>query len=257
MTVGVRSTYRPPGRAIAGRLFLPLLLLLAAVGLIWAAVWSPVARIADIGFEGIPDALTEDTRAAVEALLDREELFGILSARRSLLVADAGGIAAALTERFPALKDVRVAKAYPDALRISATARTPMGAWCRGDECWLWDRDGARWGTAAPSVGPLLLLVRDERTDDDRDPRLLTGILTAVDGLPALGLAARTVTLPDAEPGGIRILVNRKYELYVDALAGVPEQLDTLGIFLTDKANDPAFNPVYIDLRTPGRVYFK
>lgn len=253
----------PAGRAIAGRLLVPVLFLLTLGGLAWLAVWSPVARVADVVFEGIPEPLTEQVGAAVGAALEAEELFGIFPARRSLLLADAGSLAAVLAREFPSLRDIRVVKAYPDAIHVAAAARVPVGVWCRrpggGSEwaCQLWDRTGARWGTAAPSVGPLLLLVNDERTDDDHDPRLLAGILAATDGLPALGLAARTVTLPDAEPGGIRILVDKKYELYLDALGGVAEQLDTLGIFLTDKANDSAFNPVYIDLRTPGRVYFK
>jgi len=257
MTVRIRGAHEPAIRAVAGRLFLSILLMLAVAGLAWLAVWSPLGRVQAIALEGVPDILAEQVRAAADAALDAEKVFGLVPARRSLLLADTGALAAALTEQFPSLRDIRVTKEYPHTLGITAAGRVPAGAWCRGQDCSLWDRDGARWGTAAPSVGPLLLLVRDERTDDDRDSRLLAGILAATDGLPALGLAARTVILPDAEPGGIRILVDKKYELYLDALGGVAEQLDTLGVFLADRANDAAFNPVYIDLRTPGRVYFK
>ncbi len=145
----------------------------------------------------------------------------------------------------------------PPPAVISDESRTPRGIWCKQDACMFWDESGARWGQTGPSVGPLLLLVRDERTDEGDRPRMLAGILAAVDGVGALGLHARSVTLPDAEPGGIRVALTGKYDLLVDALGDVIDQLATLEVLLADKAKDPTFRPIYIDLRTPGRIYYK
>jgi hypothetical protein len=137
------------------------------------------------------------------------------------------------------------------------TPRIPFGIWCRMDGCRFWDRQGALWGTALKSVGPLLLLVDDQRSEDSLDPGLIPGILAAVDSLPTMGLRAISVTLPDAEPGGVRITISAGYDLCFDALGDVADQLSTLSVFLADRAKDPAFKPQYLDLRTPGRVYYR
>ena len=47
------------------------------------------------------------------------------------------------------------------------------------------------------------------------------------------------------------------YDIIFDAGGDVADQLSVLTVFLADRAKDPAFAPQYIDLRTPGRVYYK
>ncbi|HTP57240.1 MAG TPA: hypothetical protein VMJ72_03150 [Candidatus Paceibacterota bacterium] len=145
----------------------------------------------------------------------------------------------------------------PRAAEATPTPRQPLGIWCRADECQFWDASGTRWGSVVRSVGPLLLLVDDLRTTDEAQAGLVAGILAAVDGLPSMGLRAVSVTLPDAEPGGIHITTSAGYDLYMDALGDVPDQLSTLAVFVADRAKDPTFKPQYLDLRTPGHVYFK
>ena len=135
--------------------------------------------------------------------------------------------------------------------------RIPVGVWCRQDSCQFWDRHGIRWGNTFRSSGSLLLLVDDQRADDVADPDLVAGMLAAVDGLSATGLRAVSVTLPDNEPGGIRIRTSAGYDLYMDALGDVSDQLSTLAVFVADRAHDPAFKPQYLDTRTPGRIYYK
>jgi len=68
-----------------------------------------------------------------------------------------------------------------------------------------------------------------------RIPSYFSGILTAVDGLSQFNLAAKSVTLPDAEPGGITVTTTKGYDLYLDCARDVPDQLAVLGVFLADK----------------------
>lgn len=131
-----------------------------------------------------------------------------------------------------------------------------IGTWCVKSTCQFFDRNGAQWGTALESSGPILLLVDDQRSSASAHVRLTPGIISAVDTLPSLGLTARRVTLSDAQPGAT-IITNKSYVLYIDPLGNVTEQMSTLAIFLSDRAKDPAFAPAYIDLRTMGRIYYK
>jgi hypothetical protein len=135
--------------------------------------------------------------------------------------------------------------------------RTPTGIWCKGKECTYFDRSGQRWGSAIFSRGPLLLLVEDERANDIGTDRLMAGLFAAVDVLPDAGLRALSVVFPNTAPGDMRIETERHFELMMDAFGDIPDQLLTLSVFLADRAKDPSWAPEYIDLRTPGRVYYK
>jgi cell division septal protein FtsQ len=135
--------------------------------------------------------------------------------------------------------------------------RTPQGIWCRGQDCQYFDRSGERWGSAIFSHGPLLLLVQDERTDATGAERLIPAMFTAVDALPNIELHARSVTFPDSAPGDMRITTDKGYDIIFDAYGDITDQLSTLSVLLADRTKDPAWSPQYIDLRTPGRVYYR
>jgi hypothetical protein len=135
--------------------------------------------------------------------------------------------------------------------------RTPIGIWCRQNACQYFDRSAALWGSAILSHGPLLLLVQDDQTYASASPELIRNILVAVDGLPDMGMHAQSVELPDTAPGDMRITVDRPYTLLFDVQGDIADQLSTLSVLLADRAKDTAWAPQYIDLRTPGRVYYK
>jgi hypothetical protein len=101
------------------------------------------------------------------------------------------------------------------------------------------------------------LLVRDERGDIPWDGKLFAGMMTAVGGLPAMGIRAITVTLPDAAPGDAHIRVSAGYDVIVSLLGDVDDQLSTLAVLIADHSRDKGFKPAYIDVRTPGRAYFR
>lgn len=140
---------------------------------------------------------------------------------------------------------------------IPVVQRTPIGIWCRQNACQYFDASATLWGSAIKSRGPLLLLVEDDQTYASASPELIENILTAVDGLPDLGMHAQSVELPDSAPGDMRITVDRPYTLLLDVQGDIADQLSTLGVLLADRAKDPTWLPQYIDLRTPGRVYYK
>jgi hypothetical protein len=226
------------------------------IGAVWFFLESSTFAITDIEVKGT--AMLDDSalKASVAELLSRRQLY-LFQPARNIILLDTAAVGAHLKDAFPAIADVQVTKKYPHQLDITVAERKPLGLWCRGQSCQLFDVTGARWGSALPSSGPLLLLVTDERADDGMDSQSFAGLTRALDGLPELGLKAKRVTLPNAEPGGIRIATSKNYDLLMDSIGDVDDQLAVLKVFLSDKAKDPAFAPQYIDLRTPGRVYYK
>lgn len=135
--------------------------------------------------------------------------------------------------------------------------RTPAGVWCVMKKCQYFDASGAFWGPAIFSRGPLFLLVEDERVMASASSELAQRILVAVNGLPDLGMRAQFVTLPDSAPGDMRITVDKSYAILMDVQGDIADQLATLATLLAEKAKDTAWAPTSIDLRTPGRVYYR
>ncbi len=223
--------------------------------ILWLFLFSSLLSVTDVTVHGAAGIGDENVARAVRDLLTQRKLS--VFPLRNMILLESAAITNHVKSVYPGVQTVQVVKQYPHTLQIDVTERQPTGIWCRGQECQFWDRSGGRWGNPFPSVGPLLLLVQDERSDAALSAGMFENLLAAVDALPQFGLRARSVRLPDGEPGGARITTDRKYDVYLDALGNIAEQLDALGIFLADKAKDVTFSPQYIDLRTPGRIYYK
>lgn len=147
---------------------------------------------------------------------------------------------------------------WPHTGNTPMPAGTPVavGTWCYENECRFFDRSGAQWGKALQSSGPLLLLIDDQRASSSMQTRVIQGVMAVTDTLPEMGLVVKSVVLSDSQPGAT-ITTDHPYVLYIDPLGDIDDQLATLKIFLSDRAKDAVFSPAYIDLRTPGRVYYK
>ena len=235
-----------------------LFLVLGALG--WAFFFSSFFSVTDIRVSGAQSIGDERIRTAVQGLLERRTL-QILQPARNIILLDTEAVGEYVQSGDDNLRSVVVRKQYPHTVEVVVTERVAFGLWCRGDECKYFDRDGARWGNAIPSRGSLLVRVQDDRPESEISQRLIAGILTAIDGLPEYGLRVISVMFPDSAPGDMRIAVDKKYDLFLDGYGDMTDQLATLGVLLSDKANPPAGGPTwapqYIDLRTPGRAYYR
>lgn len=242
-------------------------IVVSAGALTWLLFLSSIFAVTDIAVDGARAIGNEQVRTVVGDLLDQRTLH-ILQPGRNILFLNTAAVADAIREHYESIDRVAVEKAYPHTLRVTVTEREPVGIWCRrvsseqgaapdARACRYYNRAGDRWGEAVPSRGPLLLLVNDERSADDQVPVFVQALLAVADGLASRSLRVQWATLPDAAPGDLRIATSRGAELYLDALGDVQDQLATLEILLAEKATDSAWMPTYIDLRTPGRVYYK
>jgi cell division septal protein FtsQ len=226
------------------------------VALGWVFLFSSVFAVTTIIVNGATMNDNDRVLSSVRQLLERRTL-QLLQPDRNIVLLDTDAVRSFVLEEYASIQGVQVRKEYPHTLRVDVIEREAFGVWCRGDDCSYVDRTGARWGSAVSSRGPLLVRVEDERTDDDLPLKLMAGLLAAIDGLPPLGLHVVSVTLPDSAPGDTRLLLDAGYSLLMDVYADTTDQLATLGVLLADKAKDSAWKPQYVDIRTPGRAYFR
>lgn len=262
MSVSIRSrtsSRDPVARAHRrAALFRTVLFLVLAAGIAGTVVWlmfsSSVFAVTDVQIAGASISVSTTLRGAIERVLGQRTL-GFFRPARNILLLDEQSVAQSVRTAFANIENVQVRKRYPHTILVNVKERTPIGTWCIGDECTYFDAGGARWGSAVPSRGPLLLLVRDERQPAEWDGRIFAGLKLTVDELPKLGLRPVILTFPNTAPGDLTIRVDKAYDIYFDALGDVADQLSTLAVYLADKASDSTWKPVYIDLRTPGRIY--
>ncbi len=226
------------------------------VGATWFVFASSTFAVTAIEVTGASQHTQSALRTGVQEVLGRRTL-GFLRPARNILLLNEEDVARLLATAFKNVDDIRVTKQYPHTVQVAVRERIPVGAWCLHDECQYFDATGARWGEAVPSTGPLLILVRDERASNISDPRFFSGISTAMAALPTLDLHPITVTLSDATPGDMRIRVSAGYDIILDAFTNVGDQLSTFAVLVANKSRDSSWKPQYIDLRTPGRVYYK
>lgn len=232
-----------------------LLGIAGTVGLVWLAVWLPALRIRDLAITGTRTLPSDTLRQVLETYLDAP-FIGVLYPHRNIALVSTNQLTA-LVQSQEGISQVTVTKEYPHTIRVQVYERTARGSWCRGDTCTLFDREGSRWGIALPSRGALSLTVFDERERDEGFGAMLTGVLAMTDGLASMSMRTLQVRLPNDAPGDIRITTDHSYEIIADALGDSADQLETLGTFLAEHATDASFAPVYLDLRTPGRVYYR
>lgn len=222
---------------------------------LWLVFWSPLLSVTDIRVEGsaaIVDTVQEQTREFLDT-----RFLAVLRPARSILFLNTDAVSAHLLAVMPALERVTVTKEYPHAITLTVIERVPTGVWCKESACQYIDAQGARWGDAPRSHGQLLLLIDDDRSDATDDERMFAGIRTANQRLRELGIPPAWVILPDTAPGDMTVQLARGYDIRFNTFGDMADQLSTLEVFLADRAHDDGFHPTYIDLRTPGRVYFK
>jgi cell division septal protein FtsQ len=250
----VARAHRRAGMMRATGIGVALLIVFGVLG--WLFLFTSVLAITDIRVSGAQSIGDGRILGTVEELLDRRTL-QLLQPSRNIILLDTAAVASSLQRQYENIETVTVRKVFPHALEVTISERVAFGLWCRDQQCTYFDRSGTQWGSAVPSHGPLLVRVQDERTDSEVPERLVQGMLAALDGLPDIGLRGLTVTLPDSVPGDMKIRVDKKYDLLMDAYGDISDQLSTLGVLLSDRAKDASWAPVYIDLRTPGRAYFR
>lgn len=213
---------------------------------VWLSGWF---SLDDVQVTGISDAVVDDVR---------EYLSGAIG--ENLLFMDVDDYAAGIADSLPWLKDVVVQRELPHGLRVSVGEREPLGVWCRplsrDGECYFFDHDRV-WGSAVPSRGTLLITVMDEHPEGSPYPELVDDILMLSERLRSLDLRVSRVTLPAGPLDELHMDTTDGYPVLFSRKTPLQEQLDVLEVFLSDRRADGEFDPLYIDVRVPGKVYFK
>jgi hypothetical protein len=170
-------------------------------------------------------------------------------------------LASHLAVAFPEIQSVVVRRRFPDRLLVTYEQRHPYGVWCRArgdtETCASFDALGISWGTSIPSSGTLLLSVLDERPNGTLERPLLDSIILLVEHLRAIDVSVRRVILPAVALEEVRVVSTEGSDIRFSLQADLPEQLAGLETFLADQRKKGDFAPAYLDVRVPGKIYYR
>lgn len=247
-----RRSHRPrsPSPWPSRRVFLGVLCVATVAALAWALWWSGVFSIDEIDVAGDDEHVVQVVRDHMRASL--------LSS--NLLFIDSDLVIEELLKLFPWVKDVQIQRDWPSQLRVRLTAREPIGVWCKPlskeQECYFFDEERT-WGSAVPSRGTLLLTVMDEHPEGAPYAELVTTILMVSERLKSLDVNVSRITLPAGPLDEIHVTTTDGYPVIFSQETDLGEQFDVLEVFFSERRARGEGGPEFIDVRVPGKIYYK
>lgn len=179
---------------------------------------------------------------------------------RNLLLVDVRKLSDEILERFPALSHVQIDRTWSRDVRVDIVERRALGVWCRprsrDQECFLFDNDRV-WGRGVPSTGTLMLTIMDHHPEGSPVAGLVADILKLTERMKVLDISTAQVVLPAGSLDEIHLLTTDGYPIYFSKQSDLDEQLEVLEIFLGQVRTNGDFLPAYIDVRVPGKIYYK
>lgn len=244
-------------RQIAGSLFILLVLAAAISGLIYFFFFSSVWKINSVTAEGL-------------AANHKDAVLNFVTEKmpRSSFLFSAGKIRASLLDSFSFIDSAEISKAGRHEIKIKIIERKPKGFWCFSRQpadptggCYFFDEAGYVMDQTTPSSGYLLLTVNDKRSygeiPKELDKNYFEPVLELIKVGASQDLKLKNIEIPTDAFGEFKAWTSAGYPILFSLDSSIQNQLETLAIFLNDKKKDPSFTPQYLDLKIPGRVYYK
>jgi len=242
-----------------------IVLIAVVLGGATALTYAPWLRLGEIAVAGVDEAHREAVAAAV-----REEFSGswMFLPRDSIVVVSKDEIAAVVAREFPSMKNIRVARVFPNGIRIAADERELWGMYCTrtgaaGDrgQCAYLDRDGTAFEEVAGVSGWLLPVIygsshprAGERLIANETVQLFEAAAVAI-GRTGGGLL--TLELATATPGDLVLGLADGWELWVAETAEPAHWMGILTVLLENEIKNRATSLEYVDLRFGNKVFYK
>ena len=158
------------------------------------------------------------------------------------------------------VKDVSVKRVWPHGLKLVITARQPSINWQTGGVAYLLDIDGSVLG---PSGNKALPTVIDGANLPVKvgDRVVPTAFIQFVDRLtgeikPQTGLVVSGISVP-ATTTELDVITTKNFVVKFDTTSGVEQQLTELNSVLATLSSLKKQPAQYIDLRIPGKAFYR
>lgn len=242
-------------------------LLLTGLGVVYG-LWflffgSGWWAVQTVKFSGQSLMAEEELRQAAEIYFQQPLFF---KARwDNILAIDSQDLANQLLTSFPLLAEVKVKKNFSREVQIKIKDRQPWGVWCypAAPACLVFDRSGV--GFREPNLSAVSAIGLEVEDYQNSQPALggeiaplnWFGLLPTLQNLAEqIGLSWSKLIIP-TESLRVNLETTEGWQIYLSLSQNLTEQFNTLRFFLIQYPTEKRTAWQYVDLRVPGRVYFK
>lgn len=251
-----------------------LLLVTAFVGWLYFLFGSGFFRITQIQTGDLTYLNRGEVVAEAEKAMDEQGTWPWQW--RNILLLNKEALSKSLERRLYA-DQVAVEKLYPNILRLKIEERQSSVIVIAGNNLYLVDRKGIgtkrienedqlavldRIAHPSPTAKTDLpiLTIRHSPVFTPGDPYVdaetVEHWLDAFNGLSETGFGYRNAVLEEATSTKLVLSLFEPYDVYVDLLAPLKPQIDAFYLFMKSKPATAKINE-YIDVRVPGRIFYK
>ena len=241
--------------------------LLIMVGIVYL-IRLPAMQIRDVAVTGTKTLDEQGVRERI--ILALAGARALIFPRSSFFLADAHEIAYGLRHDFPRIRDIAIAKKFPDKLDVTITERVFWGVFCNGRAgsstaaCVYIDSDGIAYEYALEPQGKLIISIQSDGAGDIAlgapviDPAIMGRIRGLAEKIPvAIGSAVVDFELHTRVPSEIRAIAADGVMMIFKREDDYAATLGVLKRVLDGEIKDRRSRLDYIDLRFGNKVFYK
>lgn len=190
-----------------------------------------------------------------------KELTLYLSSHTPYLFTSLHTIRRELLVMYPRLGDISLRLDLPNrTLVASYTPRVAHFLWCKAQNCYLVDKNGAVFEKSDITQSTLLTKVEDSyfdirKTGTKIPPLYITSLLSIEDALKEKTIEIHSIRIE--APFSLKTIIDGHVELRFTVQKDINNQLKILAVFLSSLTPEKRSALSYIDLRIKNRIYYK
>jgi cell division septal protein FtsQ len=168
-------------------------------------------------------------------------------------------LAEAMKEHDSRLREVSLRRQWPNALLIKVVERQPSLNWQTGGQTYLLDNDGSVIGISNDAAKPTVVDTSNlpvKPKDKIAPARFIEFCLAMVEQVTALDLNVVSLRITDTT-NEVQATTNKGYAIKFDTTRDVASQISDLALVLDTLSKQQKTPTEYIDLRIPGKAYYR
>ncbi|MFH1552010.1 MAG: FtsQ-type POTRA domain-containing protein [bacterium] len=242
------------------KFFLAIVLLVFLAGGIIYSLYLDYFRIKNINIEGNYILNKQEIEENIKNSISGK-LFYVLP-KNNILIISTEEINNNLAENFLRIKNLEVAKNFPDSLDIKISERKTYGLFCKENGCFFLDKNGYVFSKSIFVSGDIFIKFLDERENNNitfktylLDINEFAQIRDFIDGLKTESVMISQVVFK--KDGLFEFQTEEGWYILLSERSDYKLSLDNLKIALINQIKEKRPELEYIDLRLENKVFYK
>ena len=249
-----------------------LLALILLIFVIWLIFFSPFFRIKEMSIIGNESTSSEKIKNEVNQIIGKRVFF--ILPKDNIIFVSPTEIEKVLEQENPSFQEIEAEKKFPNILKIEISERRSAIIWCRQENCFFVDKNGVAYAEVFSAELMFfggkenlekMLVIQEEKAEKIKisqkvaDQNFIEFILEISKNLKQIeNLEIISLRTPESASSEIWITTIEGWQAVFNTSEPAKKQAGNLAKFLSEKIDkEERSNLEYIDLRIPGKIYYK